>query len=210
MATANASAGRLTRKGLATRARIVEAAAELMFRHGVSRHQQRRRPRGRACQQFAAVPLLPRQERAGARRDRASSRRDHRRPAAAPRPAGLSRRVPGSGATFLSACKNNGTARAAARSGHCPANLPRPTNPPGPRSPPASTAGKPRSATGSGACETGASCMTTPMSTGSRWEPSPPYRVACCLPRPNAMPVPSKRHSTSRLIRSATTSPEVW
>ena len=36
MATANASAGRLTRKGLATRARIVEAAAELMFRHGVA------------------------------------------------------------------------------------------------------------------------------------------------------------------------------
>src|SRR5580693_4380758 len=36
MATANASAGRLTRKGLATRARIVDAAAELMFRHGVA------------------------------------------------------------------------------------------------------------------------------------------------------------------------------
>jgi TetR/AcrR family transcriptional repressor of nem operon len=36
VATANASAGRLTRKGLATRARIVEAAAELMFRHGVA------------------------------------------------------------------------------------------------------------------------------------------------------------------------------
>src|ERR1700691_1905625 len=36
MATANASAGRLTRKGLATRARIVEAAAELMFPHGVA------------------------------------------------------------------------------------------------------------------------------------------------------------------------------
>ena len=36
MATANAPAGRLTRKGLATRARIVEAAAELMFRHGVA------------------------------------------------------------------------------------------------------------------------------------------------------------------------------
>ena len=27
------------------------------------------------------------------------------------------------------------------------------------------------------------------LSTGSRWERSPPYRVACCLPRPNAMPV---------------------
>src|ERR1700721_1743957 len=36
MATANASAGRLTRKGLATRARIVAAAAELMFHHGVA------------------------------------------------------------------------------------------------------------------------------------------------------------------------------
>ena len=36
MATGNAPAGRLTRKGLATRARIVEAAAELMFRHGVA------------------------------------------------------------------------------------------------------------------------------------------------------------------------------
>ena len=36
MATANAPAGRLTRKGVATRARIVEAAAELMFRHGVA------------------------------------------------------------------------------------------------------------------------------------------------------------------------------
>ena len=36
MTAANASAGRLTRKGLATRARIVEAAAELMFRHGVA------------------------------------------------------------------------------------------------------------------------------------------------------------------------------
>ena len=36
MATVNATAGRLTRKGLATRARIVEAAAELMFRHGVA------------------------------------------------------------------------------------------------------------------------------------------------------------------------------
>src|SRR6202046_4086720 len=36
MATQHASAGRLTRKGLATRARIVEAAAELMFRHGVA------------------------------------------------------------------------------------------------------------------------------------------------------------------------------
>jgi TetR/AcrR family transcriptional regulator, transcriptional repressor for nem operon len=36
MATPNAPAGRLTRKGLATRARIVEAAAELMFRHGVA------------------------------------------------------------------------------------------------------------------------------------------------------------------------------
>src|ERR1700727_406772 len=36
MATANASAGRLTRKGLATRARIGEAAAELMFGHGVA------------------------------------------------------------------------------------------------------------------------------------------------------------------------------
>ncbi|HEY3978332.1 MAG TPA: TetR/AcrR family transcriptional regulator [Streptosporangiaceae bacterium] len=36
MAAANAPAGRLTRKGLATRARIVEAAAELMFRHGVA------------------------------------------------------------------------------------------------------------------------------------------------------------------------------
>src|SRR6202042_3829596 len=36
MATANASAGRLTRKGISTRARIVAAAAELMFRHGVA------------------------------------------------------------------------------------------------------------------------------------------------------------------------------
>jgi TetR/AcrR family transcriptional regulator, transcriptional repressor for nem operon len=36
MATANAPAGRLTRKGLATRARIVEAASELMFRRGVA------------------------------------------------------------------------------------------------------------------------------------------------------------------------------
>src|ERR1700689_1358444 len=36
MATENAPAGRLTRKGLATRARIVKAAAELMFRHGVA------------------------------------------------------------------------------------------------------------------------------------------------------------------------------
>jgi AcrR family transcriptional regulator len=36
MATGNAPAGRLTRKGLATRARIVEAAADLMFRHGVA------------------------------------------------------------------------------------------------------------------------------------------------------------------------------
>ena len=36
MATGNAPTGRLTRKGLATRARIVEAAAELMFRHGVA------------------------------------------------------------------------------------------------------------------------------------------------------------------------------
>src|ERR1700719_2644681 len=36
MPTANASAGRLTRKGPATRARIVDAAAELMFRHGVA------------------------------------------------------------------------------------------------------------------------------------------------------------------------------
>src|ERR1700735_1557752 len=36
MATQHASAGRLTRKGLATRARIVEAAAELMFRRGVA------------------------------------------------------------------------------------------------------------------------------------------------------------------------------
>jgi TetR/AcrR family transcriptional regulator, transcriptional repressor for nem operon len=36
MTTGNAPAGRLTRKGLATRARIVEAAAELMFRHGVA------------------------------------------------------------------------------------------------------------------------------------------------------------------------------
>ena len=36
MATGNAPAGRLTRKGVATRARIVEAAAELMFRHGVA------------------------------------------------------------------------------------------------------------------------------------------------------------------------------
>jgi TetR/AcrR family transcriptional regulator, transcriptional repressor for nem operon len=36
MPTASGSPGRLTRKGLATRARIVEAAAELMFRHGVA------------------------------------------------------------------------------------------------------------------------------------------------------------------------------
>ena len=36
MATPTASAGRLTRKGLATRARIVAAAAELMFHHGVA------------------------------------------------------------------------------------------------------------------------------------------------------------------------------
>jgi len=36
MAEANASPGRLTRKGIATRARIVEAASELMFRHGVA------------------------------------------------------------------------------------------------------------------------------------------------------------------------------
>jgi TetR/AcrR family transcriptional regulator, transcriptional repressor for nem operon len=36
MADATISIGRLTRKGLATRARIVEAAAELMFRHGVA------------------------------------------------------------------------------------------------------------------------------------------------------------------------------
>jgi TetR/AcrR family transcriptional repressor of nem operon len=36
MSTANASTGRLTRKGLATRARIVEVASELMFRHGVA------------------------------------------------------------------------------------------------------------------------------------------------------------------------------
>jgi TetR/AcrR family transcriptional regulator, transcriptional repressor for nem operon len=36
VATANAPAGRLTRKGLATRSRIVEAAAGLMFRHGVA------------------------------------------------------------------------------------------------------------------------------------------------------------------------------
>jgi len=34
--TANTPTGRLTRKGLATRARIVEAAAELMFRRGVA------------------------------------------------------------------------------------------------------------------------------------------------------------------------------
>jgi TetR/AcrR family transcriptional repressor of nem operon len=34
--TANAPTSRLTRKGLATRARIVEATAELMFRHGVA------------------------------------------------------------------------------------------------------------------------------------------------------------------------------
>src|SRR6202789_720957 len=36
MTTGNGPSGRLTRKGLATRARIVEAAAELMFRHGVA------------------------------------------------------------------------------------------------------------------------------------------------------------------------------
>jgi TetR/AcrR family transcriptional regulator, transcriptional repressor for nem operon len=36
MATANAPAGRLTRKGLATRTRIVTAAADLMFRRGVA------------------------------------------------------------------------------------------------------------------------------------------------------------------------------
>jgi TetR/AcrR family transcriptional repressor of nem operon len=36
MPTASESPRRLTRKGLATRARIVEAAAELMFRHGVA------------------------------------------------------------------------------------------------------------------------------------------------------------------------------
>ena len=36
MTTGNGAAGRLTRKGLATRARIVEAAAGLMFRHGVA------------------------------------------------------------------------------------------------------------------------------------------------------------------------------
>jgi TetR/AcrR family transcriptional repressor of nem operon len=36
MFAANAPAGRLTRKGLATRARIVEVASELMFRHGVA------------------------------------------------------------------------------------------------------------------------------------------------------------------------------
>lgn len=36
MAAGNAPTGRLTRKGLATRARIVEAAAELMFRRGVA------------------------------------------------------------------------------------------------------------------------------------------------------------------------------
>src|ERR1700727_3731495 len=36
MTTVNAPAGRFTRKGLATRARIVEAAASLMFRHGVA------------------------------------------------------------------------------------------------------------------------------------------------------------------------------
>jgi TetR/AcrR family transcriptional regulator, transcriptional repressor for nem operon len=36
MPAASGSPGRLTRKGLATRARIVEAAAELMFRHGVA------------------------------------------------------------------------------------------------------------------------------------------------------------------------------
>jgi TetR/AcrR family transcriptional repressor of nem operon len=34
--TVKAPSGRLTRKGLATRSRIVEAAAELMFRHGVA------------------------------------------------------------------------------------------------------------------------------------------------------------------------------
>jgi AcrR family transcriptional regulator len=34
--TGNAPTSRLTRKGLATRARIVETAAELMFRHGVA------------------------------------------------------------------------------------------------------------------------------------------------------------------------------
>jgi TetR/AcrR family transcriptional regulator, transcriptional repressor for nem operon len=36
MSPPNAPAVRLTRKGLATRTRIVEAAAELMFRHGVA------------------------------------------------------------------------------------------------------------------------------------------------------------------------------
>jgi len=36
MARANAPGGRLTRKGLVTRTRIVEAAAELMFRRGVA------------------------------------------------------------------------------------------------------------------------------------------------------------------------------
>ena len=36
MTEATTSTGRLTRKGLATRARIVEAAADLMFRHGVA------------------------------------------------------------------------------------------------------------------------------------------------------------------------------
>src|SRR3984885_4396779 len=82
-----------------------------------SRHQQRRRPRGRACQQFAALPLLPRQERAGARRDRASSRRDHRRPATAPRPVGLSRRVP---AVARHACR---PAKTTALRGRLPARV---------------------------------------------------------------------------------------
>src|ERR1700679_274314 len=36
MTDATTSTGRLTRKGLATRARIVEVAADLMFRHGVA------------------------------------------------------------------------------------------------------------------------------------------------------------------------------
>jgi TetR/AcrR family transcriptional repressor of nem operon len=36
MTDATTSTGRLTRKGLATRARIVEAAADLMFSHGVA------------------------------------------------------------------------------------------------------------------------------------------------------------------------------
>src|SRR5271169_6697529 len=198
MATANAPAGRLTRKGLATRARIVAAAAELMFLHGVagtsnedvlaaahvSNSQLYHYFPDKNALVHAVIehqadgiidgqrPLLDQLDSLAAFRQWRDMLVDLQR----------QRHCEGGcplGSLSSELAETDEPARTALAASFDRWEAP--------------------IRNGLRRMRDRGEFMTTPMSTASRWEPSPPCRVACCSPRPNAMPVPSKRHSTSRL-----------